>query len=114
MKFSVLLPTRNRLEYLRYAVETVRRQDYSNWEIIVSDNCSEEDISAYVHSLNEPRIKYVRTLELVPVTDNWNNALQQCDGDYVVMLGDDDGLLPGYFSTLLRIFSRFRVLILSI
>ena len=44
MKFSVLLPTRNRLEYLRYAVETVRRQDYADWEIIVSDNCSEDDI----------------------------------------------------------------------
>jgi glycosyltransferase involved in cell wall biosynthesis len=104
MKFSVLLPTRNRLEYLRYAVETVRRQDYSNWEVIVSDNCSEEDVAGYVHSLNESRIKYFRTRELVPVTQNWNNALQRCDGDYVVMLGDDDGLLPGYFSTLLRTF----------
>ena len=34
MKFSVLLPTRDRLELLRLAVETVRRQDYDDWEII--------------------------------------------------------------------------------
>jgi glycosyltransferase involved in cell wall biosynthesis len=42
MKFSVLLPTRNRLNLLSYAIETVIRQDYSDWEIIISDNCSEE------------------------------------------------------------------------
>jgi len=107
MKFSVLLPTRNRLEYLRYAIETVRRQDYANWEIIVSDNYSEDDIAGYVRSLSDVRIRYFRTESFVPVTDNWNNALLQSTGDYVVMLGDDDGLLPRYFSTLLRAFGSF-------
>ena len=80
MKFSVLLPTRNRLEYLRYAIETVLRQDYQNWEVIVSDNCSEDDIAGYVASLNDPRICYVRTDTFVPVTDNWNNALRLSTG----------------------------------
>ena len=107
MKFSVLLPTRNRLEYLCYAVETVRRQDYGNWEIIISDNCSEDDIYSYVQSLDDPRIRYFRTDRFVPVTENWNNALRQSTGDYVVMLGDDDGLLPEYFSTMLRILESF-------
>lgn len=101
MKFSVLLPTRNRLEYLRYAVETVMRQDYANWEIIISDNCSEDDIRGFVAELSDSRIRYLRTSSFVPVTDNWNNALDASNGDYVVMLGDDDGLLPNYFSTLL-------------
>lgn len=108
MKFSVLLPTRNRLEYLRYAVESVRRQDYDDWEIIVSDNCSEDDIQGFVKGLGDDRVRYFRTSSFVPVTDNWNNALDQSDGDYVVMLGDDDGLLPGYFSTLLESFVQHQ------
>jgi len=99
MKFSVLLPTRNRLELLKYAIETVRRQDYNDWEIIVSDNYSEEDISGYIQSLREPRIKYYRTDSFVPVTDNWNNALANSSGDYVIMLGDDDCLMRGFFRT---------------
>jgi len=102
MKFSVLLPTRNRLDLLSYAIETVRRQDYSDWEIIVSDNFSEEDIAGYVRSIDDSRIKYCRTDKFVPVTDNWNNALTKSDGDYVIMLGDDDCLMKGYFSTLKR------------
>ena len=100
MKFSVLLPTRNRLEYLRYAVESVRRQSYGDWEIVISDNDSEDDICGYVASLGDDRLRYCRTASFVPVTENWNNALDRAVGDWVVMLGDDDGLLPGYFDRL--------------
>ncbi|MFZ2959386.1 MAG: glycosyltransferase family A protein [Candidatus Ozemobacteraceae bacterium] len=100
MKFSVLLPTRNRLDLLSYAIKTVRDQDYDDWEIIVSDNFSEEDIAGYVRSLQDPRVKYFRTNDFIPVTDNWNNALEKSDGDYVIMLGDDDCLMKGYFTTI--------------
>jgi glycosyltransferase involved in cell wall biosynthesis len=98
MKFSVLLPTRNRLELLRLAVETVRLQDDADWEIVISDNASQEDVRGYVEGLADARIVYVRSDVSIPVTDNWNLALSHCTGDYIVMLGDDDGLLPGYFS----------------
>ncbi len=103
MKFSVLLPTRNRLEYLRSAVGSVLRQDYPHWELIISDNCSEQDVRGYVESVGDPRIKYFRTDRPVGVTENWNNALERCSGDYVVMLGDDDALLRGYFTAMARL-----------
>lgn len=108
MKFSVLLPTRNRLELLRYAIETVRRQDYDNWEIIVSDNASEQDIEGHVRSLSDPRISYVRTSSFVPVTENWNNALRHATGDYVIMLGDDDCLLKGFFRKMRSVIEDFQ------
>jgi len=108
MKFSVLLPTCNRMELLSLAIETVLRQDYDNWEIIVSDNFSKEDVAGYIRSLGDSRIKYFRTESFVPVTDNWNNALDKCDGDYVIMLGDDDCLMKGYFSTLNRLIVDFN------
>ncbi|MGI9099407.1 MAG: glycosyltransferase family 2 protein [Solirubrobacteraceae bacterium] len=104
---SVLLPTRNRLEYLRYAVETVRRQDDGDWELVVSDNDSEEDIAGYLRALGDERIRYVRTRSFVPVTDNWNNALDHSRGRYVVMLGDDDGLMPGYVGAIRGLVQRF-------
>ncbi len=107
MKFSVLLPTRNRLELLKYAVESVRRQDYPDWEIIISDNFSEQDIAGYVASLNEPRIKYYRTENFIPVTDNWNNALKKSSGDYVTMLGDDDCLMKGYFTAIHNLIQKY-------
>lgn len=107
MKFSVLLPTRNRLDLLKYAVETIRRQNYDDWEVIISDNYSDEDIVGYVSSLNEPRIKYFRTESFIPVTDNWNNALYKATGEYIIMLGDDDCLMRGYFSKIRQLIETY-------
>lgn len=98
IKFSVLIPTRNRLEYLKHAIRSVLRQDYDHWEIVVSDNDSEEDIKGYVASLADPRIKYSRTEKFLSVTENWNRALVNSGGDYIIMMGDDDCLLQGYFN----------------
>ena len=106
MRFSVLLPSHNGLQFLRYAVQSVLRQDHADWELVISDNHSTDDIGGYVASLGDDRIFYVRTEEFVPVTDNWNNALRHSTGDYVVMLGNDDALLPGYFSALSETIER--------
>jgi glycosyltransferase involved in cell wall biosynthesis len=94
-EFSVLLPTRNRLELLRQAVETVRRQSHSDWEIVISDNASEDDVEAFVTNLADARITYLRQQSAISVTDNWNCALDASSGRWVIMLGDDDGLMPG-------------------
>jgi hypothetical protein len=107
VKFSVLLPTRNRLELLRYAVATVQKQDYADWEIIVSDNASDEDVVGFVRGLADPRVKVFRSERFVPVTENWNLALSHSSGDYVLMLGDDDCVLKGYFSRSRELLAQF-------
>lgn len=103
MRFSILIPTRDRLEYLRFAIQSVLDQDFDDWEIVVADNCSTDDVPAYVQRLNEPRITCVRSDRPLPVTDNWNRALERSSGKYVVMLGDDDCLMPGYLRALDRL-----------
>jgi glycosyltransferase involved in cell wall biosynthesis len=108
VRFSILLPTRDRLEYLRQAVETVRRQSFSDWEVVVSDNDSEDDVAGFVASLDDDRMRYVRTERFIPVTDNWNNALAHASGEYVLMLGDDDGLVQGALDELDRTIARFE------
>ena len=101
MKFSVLLPTRNGGKYLKSCIESVLSQDYKDMELIVFDNANTDNTAEVVNSYsNDKRLKYYRTDSVVSVTDNWNNALKKSSGDYVLMIGDDDFLLPGYFDTL--------------
>ena len=101
MKFSVLLPTRNGGKYLESPIESVLSQDYQDMELIVFDNANTDNTAEVVNSFsNDKRLKYYRTERVVSVTDNWNNALKKSSGDYVLMMGDDDFLLPGYFDTL--------------
>ena len=73
----------------------------------MSDNCSTGDVAGYVASLNDDRVRYVRAPRLLSAAENWNNALANCTGDYVIMLGDDDALLGGYFSHTRRLISDF-------
>ena len=99
-KFSFLIPSKNRLELTAYAVESILRQKYENFEIIISDNASEQDYAGYVAKLDDARIVYRRLPQQVPVTENWNSALELARGDYVLMLGDDDALAPGFLPRL--------------
>ena len=104
MKFSVLLPTRNGGKYLKSCIESVLSQDYKDMELIVFDNANTDNTAEVVNSYsNDKRLKYYRIDSVVSVTDNWNNALKKSSGDYVLMMGDDDFLLPGYFETLDKI-----------
>ena len=95
IKFSILLPTKDRLELLKHAVKSVQAQEYSNWELIISDNCSKMNIANWVRSLGDERIKYFRQNTPLSVTENWNKATEYATGDYKIMLGDDDALIPG-------------------
>ncbi len=104
--FSVLLPSRNRLALLKFAIESILAQSVGSWEIVVSDNCSDEDYRGYLALLGNssirrnPSMRIVRTPRPVPVTDNWNNALAHATGRYILMLGDDDALTPGCLARL--------------
>jgi glycosyltransferase involved in cell wall biosynthesis len=100
MKISFLIPSKNRVSLLKQAVASIIDQREMEFEIIISDNASSEDYSAYVGELNDERIVYYRQLDPVSVTENWKRALSLATGDYILMLGDDDALAPRFFSGL--------------
>lgn len=107
MLFSVVIPTHDRLHLLRDAIETVRRQKGAEWELAVFDNASTDPLAEHVASLNDPRVRYARSDEFLPVTDSWNRAIDLARGDYIILLGDDDGLVPGALETLQSIVTKF-------
>jgi glycosyltransferase involved in cell wall biosynthesis len=95
IKFSLVIPTRERGDTLEAAIRTCITQDYDNFEIIISDNFSQDGTQEVVESFRDKRIVYVNTGKRVGMSENWEFALAQVTGDFVIMLGDDDGLLPG-------------------
>lgn len=94
VKFSVVVPTRQRDKTLFYTLKSCLNQDFDDYEIIVCDNCSSKETKEVVDSFNDPKIKYVRSDVDLPMSQNWELALSKTQGDYVIVLGDDDALLP--------------------
>jgi glycosyltransferase involved in cell wall biosynthesis len=97
IKFTVIIPTRERADTLKWTLKTCTTQDYDNLEIIVSDNFSQDDTRTVVESYQDKRIKYINTGKRVSMSSNWEYALSQVEIDpqrYVTFVGDDDGLIP--------------------
>lgn len=96
MKLSVLLPTRNGGRYLADCIASVLATELEDLELVVSDNASDDDTQEVLAAFaGDPRLRIVRQPEPISVTDNWTAALEASSGDYVLLLGDDDCLLPG-------------------
>jgi len=96
-RFSVIIPQKDRAEYIGHTLKTCIIQDYPNFEVIVSDDCSEDNSVEVIRTLAEkdPRIKLFAHKEHLGMHDNFEFALNQVKPGYVIALGGDDGLTPG-------------------
>lgn len=94
--FTVIIPTKDRAEYLHHTLRTCSLQEYENLEIIVSDDGSTDHTRAVVEEAarKDSRIRYVSLGLSVGMLDNFEFALSQVKPGYVIALGGDDGLLP--------------------
>jgi glycosyltransferase involved in cell wall biosynthesis len=97
---SVVLPTYNRLSYLRLALLTVLAQTYDNLEIIVQDNASSENPSALVAAFRDPRMQLYRCPCNVSQTENFLAGIARATGRYIAILADDDLWRPNFISVL--------------
>jgi glycosyltransferase involved in cell wall biosynthesis len=97
-KVSVGIPTFNRGADLLKTVESVLSQDYSNLEVIISDNASTDNTKALCRemSLNDSRIKYICQSVNQGPTPNFREVLARSSGDYFMWLGDDDWIDGSY------------------
>lgn len=95
IKFSIVIPTRERCDTLYWTLMTCVSQQYENLEIIVSDNFSQDGTKDMVHAFKDHRIRYVNTGRRLDMSSNWEFGLSHVTGDFAMVLGDDNGLLPG-------------------
>jgi hypothetical protein len=92
-RFSIVIPTRERDGTLPYTLETCLAQDFDDFEIVVADNFSSPPTREIVESIPDKRIKYVRSSRPLAMSDSWEFALLHASGEYVTVVGADDGLL---------------------
>ena len=88
---SVVLPTFNRLRFLRPAIESVYAQTLADWELIVADDGSEPETRRYLRSLaNDARVRLIWLPHSGKPSLVRNAALRRAVGEYVAFLDSDD------------------------
>jgi glycosyltransferase involved in cell wall biosynthesis len=114
-RFSVIIPTKDRAEYLHHTLRTCSLQDYDNLDVIVSDDSSTDATREVVEEAarKDPRIRYVNPGHLSGMRDNFEFALNQVKPGYVLALGGDDGILPHGIRGMAEVLKETGQLLLS-
>lgn len=95
-KISIITPAYNVSVFLPETIESVLQQTYQDWEMIIVDDCSQDDTFgiAKKYSSLDPRIKVFQNDSNCGVAATRNHALDMAQGDYIAFLDSDDMWLP--------------------
>lgn len=92
---SLIIPTRERADTLISTVASALDHTCADVEVIVSDNAGEDDTAQVVKALADPRLRYVNTGRRLSMCGNYEFGLEHARGEYVIIIGDDDAVIPG-------------------
>ena len=95
---SIVIPTRNREIYCIEAIEHILSFTESNFELIIQDNSDTTKIKDYISNIKDKRLLYNYTKERLNSLLNMDFAISLAKGKFVIMIGDDDTVLPTIFS----------------
>jgi len=92
--FTVVIPTHNRWNLLKRAIESVLNQTFENFELIIVDDHSTDDTNSVVSSFSDPRVQYFINHRTKGACGARNVGIFSAKGEWVAFLDDDDVWLP--------------------
>ena len=88
---SIIIPTYNRLNLLKRAIDSVYKQTYKNWEIIIIDNYSTDGTDLFIQGLCcDKKIKYEKYQNKGIIGASRNLGIKYSSGYYIAFLDSDD------------------------
>jgi len=98
---SVVIATYNRSNVLRFAIETVLMQTYSNWELIVVGDCCTDDTEEVVNGFRNEKIRFINLEKNIGEQSGPNNyGVSIARGKYIAFLNHDDLWFPDHLEML--------------
>lgn len=104
--FSVIIPLYNKAPYVWKTVESVLRQTFDDYELVIIDNGSNDGSSEIVASFTDPRIRIVRLEENVGVSNARNKGVSLSTAPYITFLDADDWWEPTFLEEMRGLIER--------
>lgn len=108
-KFSILIPI-IKGRFLYKAISSVLKQSFSDWELILYNDCSQDNIDNIARKFNDKRIKYYKgdkNLGMDDPSKTWNHILTMAKGQYFCLLGDDDLISENYLEEMKKMIAKY-------
>lgn len=97
-KYSFVLPA-YKARFFREAIDSILAQTYKDFELIIVNDASPEDLDSIVNSYDDSRIRYYVNEQNIGGKDlvaQWNHCLEYAKGEYIILASDDDVYFPQY------------------
>ena len=91
---SVILPTYNRARLVSRSINSVLKQTYNNFELIIIDDGSTDNTKQIINSFNDNRIVYLKHNHNKHASAARNTGIAKSKGELIAFLDDDDQWLP--------------------
>lgn len=91
---SIIMPSYNTANYIGVAIESVLKQTYKNWELLIVDDCSIDNTDEVVEKYNDERITYLKNEKNSGAAVSRNRALKNANGKWIAFLDSDDLWCP--------------------
>lgn len=89
-------------QFIRESILSILNQDYKDFELIVVDDASPDNLESIVSEFQDERIRFYRNEKNIGGSDlvaQWNHSLEFARGEWVVLATDDDTYEPEFLST---------------
>ena len=87
---SIIMPSYNTGNYIKETIESVLSQTYSNWELIIVDDCSTDNTDSVVAGFTDKRVIYLKNKENNGAAKSRNRAIRAAKGKWIAFLDSDD------------------------
>lgn len=89
---SIILPSYNGGKYIRTAIESILNQTFSDWELLIVDDGSVDNIKDIVveYSKKDERIIYIKNENNLGIQKTLNKGIKEAKGEYIARIDDDD------------------------
>ena len=91
---SIIMPSYNTAKYISDSIESIQAQTYTNWELIIVDDCSTDNSIEIIQSFNDSRIILLKNQKNSGAAISRNYALREAKGKWIAFLDSDDTWAP--------------------
>ena len=109
MKYSFVLPA-YKARFFREAIDSILNQTYSDFELIIVNDASPQDLDSIVNSYSDEHIRYYKNEKNIGGQDlvaQWNKCLSYANTDYIILASDDDVYSPSYLEEMDKLVCKY-------
>lgn len=87
---SIIMPSYNASAFIEKSIDSVQKQTYAKWELIIVDDCSSDNTVELVHNIKDERIRFFENEKNSGAAVSRNKALREAKGKWIAFLDSDD------------------------